>query len=122
MEKTSQEFSLLKQHPIRKQRVILQIGTKKYCDREYTVAQIEDLLNSIGIKCRVTNCMLSGFSRFVVDYGYLEGEDLRSIAGKKYNQVATLEIFISHKCREFVAIILRGMNADILEPSEMQTR
>jgi len=74
----------------RRKKMVLHIGVLHRS--HYSVGSIEDLLKSYKIKVRVTRCGLSGFCRFIVDAGYTTGEDERSIAGKKYSQIATLEV------------------------------
>lgn len=89
----SRQIQLFAQAPkrTRRKRVSFRIGVLH--ESRFSVAGIERILKDYGMKVKVLRCGLSGFSRFIVDAGYANGEDLLSLAGYRYGQVATLEVY-----------------------------
>lgn len=93
------------------------IGTKKVSDKEYTIADIEKWFERLGMDVKVLSCSLTGFISFATKEGYIKSESLGSTLGRKYSQVAGVEILAYDK--ELIKILLRGLNAEILEESLM---
>lgn len=97
----------------RRTRFRFTIGTKKLSDKEYTIADIQDWFKKFGVKVKVLSCSLTGFQSFTRTSGFIKHESLGSTLGRKYSQVAGIEVLAYDK--ELIEVLLRGLNAEILE-------
>lgn len=81
---------------------------------EWHAAKLCKVLNELGFKAKIQGCGLSGFTRHMVDEGYIEQESMLSIAGHTYDQLFKMDIYAYPQHKEILDIIIRGCYCDIL--------
>jgi len=80
----------------------------------YSAGKTSEVLKDFGFKNKIVACGLSGFTRVMVDQGYIGSESSLSLAGHTYGQIFKMDVYAHREDEEKVKVILRGCYCDIL--------
>ena len=80
----------------------------------YSAGKLNRVLKDFGFRSEITACGLSGFTRSMVELGYIGQESMLSLAGHTYGQIFKMNVYSHPEDEEKVKIIIRGCYCDIL--------
>lgn len=74
-----------------------------------------ELLKKHGLKPKIQGSVLTGFSRVLVDGGYMSLETLTSIIGKTYTSIQKIKLYAYPEQKEMIEKIIKACGVDLLD-------